>query len=42
MRIPEKNIPAPWKRFYGPVPAGLDYPEGSMFAVIESSAAGEP
>ncbi len=42
MRIPEKNIPAPWRRFYGPVPAELDYPEGSMFRAIEPSAASEP
>ena len=25
-----ENVRAPWLRFYGKVPAHLDYPEGSM------------
>ena len=40
MRIPEKNISAPWRDSYGVTPSALDYREDSMYAAIEAASHG--
>ncbi len=37
-----ENVKAPWLAFYGEVPQHLDYPEGSMIAMVEATAARYP
>lgn len=36
------NIKAPWLTFYGEVPPHLDYPDGSMFDMVEEAAGQYP
>ena len=37
-----ENVRAPWLRFYGKVPAHLDYPEGSMMDAVMAVAEKQP
>lgn len=43
MRFTEyDNISAPWRPYYGGIPATLDYPEGSMYDAVNAVAGREP